>query len=226
MTVRALEFGTVSEFVGAIAWPAVTIAVVLLFLTQFRKLLERPDVNVTGPGGISIAARSQEAATGALVTASAMRSQNLEPDVVQNRVEAAAEAVVSTHVRPRLLWVDDEPSNNRYEKAALEALSISVDQSTTTDDALDRISRDGPYDAVVSDMGRPGDARAGYTLLDEMRASGDRTPFVVYSSSSDPKHYDEAVSRGAVGSTASPTALLDMVVQAIRASAARRAAAP
>jgi CheY-like chemotaxis protein len=224
MAVLAVEFGTVSEFIDAIAWPAVTIVVVLLFLAQLRKLLERPDVNVTVPGGLSITAKSQQAATGALVTASALRDQDPEPDVVQNKVEKAAGAVASTHRTPRLLWVDDEPSNNRYEKVALEALGISVDQSTTTEDALDRNSRDGPYDVVVSDMGRPGDARAGYTLLDKMRANGDRTPYVVYSGSTDPKHYDEAVSHGAVGSTALPADLLDMVVQAIRASGARRAA--
>jgi CheY-like chemotaxis protein len=224
MAVRSLEFGTVSEFVSAIAWPAVTIFVVLFFATQLRNLLKRPDVNVTGPGGFSISAKSQQAATGALVTASAMRNQKPEPDIVQNTVEVAAQAVAAIQRRPRLLWVDDEPSNNRYEKAALEALDISVDQSTTTEDALDRISRDGPYDVVVSDMGRPGDATAGYTLLDTMRADGYRTPFVVYSSSTDPKHYDQAVSHGAVGSTALPADLLDMVVQAIRASQARKAA--
>jgi DNA-binding NtrC family response regulator len=35
-------------------------------------------------------------------------------------------------------------------------------------------------DAIISDMGRPSDPQAGYTLLDKVRSSGNQIPFVIY----------------------------------------------
>jgi CheY-like chemotaxis protein len=223
MTISALEFGTVSEFLSAVAWPIVTIVIVLVLLKPVKELLQRPDVNLTTPGGFSITAKSQQVAAGALVNASASRNQSTDADAVQSKVEVASETVSTLPARPRALWVDDRPSNNRYEKAALEALEISVDLSTSTDDALDRLEKDGPYDVIISDMGRPPDDRAGYTLLNALRAKGDRTPFIIYASSRDPEHFDEAVRQGALGTTNMPTELLDMVVQALRAAEAHKA---
>jgi CheY-like chemotaxis protein len=133
--------------------------------------------------------------------------------------------VVDQSVRPRLLrklsqasvlWVDDNPSNNRYERAALEALGIQFTISTTTEDALERI-RAKAYDVIISDMGRPPDNRAGYTLLDEKRELGDRAPFIIYAGSNRPEHKAEARRRGALGSTNDPQELFQLVVGAIQA---------
>jgi len=38
----------------------------------------------------------------------------------------------------RLLWVDDRPENNVFERRALEALGIRITLSTTTEDALNK----------------------------------------------------------------------------------------
>jgi CheY-like chemotaxis protein len=222
MATSALEFGTVSEFLSAVAWPIVTIVIVLVLLKPVRQLLQRDEVNLTTPGGFSISAKGQQVAAGALVNAAASRRQDTDADAVQSKVETASETVGTLSTRPRILWVDDRPSNNRYEKAALEALEISVDLSTSTDDALDRVEKDGPYDVIISDMGRPPDDRAGYTLLSDLRAKGDRTPCIIYASSRAPEHFDESVRRGALGTTNMPTELLDMVVQALRATRARQ----
>jgi len=68
---------------------------------------------------------------------------------------------------------------------------------------------------VISDMGRPPDPRAGYTLLDVMRERHDETPFLIYAGSRSPEHVREARAHGAIGATNSPQELIGMVTQAV-----------
>jgi CheY-like chemotaxis protein len=114
------------------------------------------------------------------------------------------------------LWVDDEPDNNRFERQTLEALGIEIDLSTSTEDAMEKMRRQS-YDLVISDMGRPADPRAGYTLLDQLRNRGDRTPFIIYSSSRTSEQVKEARRHGAIGSTNSPKELITMVTRSLTA---------
>ena len=118
----------------------------------------------------------------------------------------------------QVLWVDDNPDNNTYERQSLEALGIRFDLATSTDEALQKLSS-MRYSAVISDMGRPPDPQAGYTLLERMRRAGDATPFVIYARSNAPEHKAEARKRGAMGSTNRASELFEYVVQAIRAAA-------
>jgi CheY-like chemotaxis protein len=110
--------------------------------------------------------------------------------------------------------VDDRPDNNEYERQALEALGVKITISTATDDALAKIGRQH-FDAIISDMGRPPDPQAGYTLLDKLRTSGNQIPFIIYASSRSPEHRTEAKRRGAVGCTNRATELFAMVVSAL-----------
>jgi len=64
-------------------------------------------------------------------------------------------------------------------------------------------------------MGRPPDARAGYTRLDELRKTGDKTPYVIYAGSRAPEHVQEARQHGAIGSTNSPQELVVIVTKAL-----------
>jgi hypothetical protein len=70
-----------------------------------------------------------------------------------------------------------------------------------------------------SDMGRPPDGRAGYTLLEAIRGSGDQTPYFIYASSRDPAHVREAQTRGAQGMTNMGDELLQMLLQALNTEA-------
>lgn len=115
-----------------------------------------------------------------------------------------------------MLWVDDQPSNNRYETSAIEGVGLLVDLSTSTDDARRRLGQRGRYDVVLSDMSLADDPRAGYTLLDWLRVRNDDTPFIIYSSSDSADHFDEAVAHGAVGSTAVPHDLIDMILRSLK----------
>ena len=110
--------------------------------------------------------------------------------------------------------MDDNPSNNVHERQALEALGVSFALATSTDEVLDKLKHQS-FDAIISDMGRPPDAQAGYTLLDKLRASGDKTPFIIYAGSRAPEHRAEARRRGAVGCTNRPDELFEMVLSAL-----------
>jgi CheY-like chemotaxis protein len=87
---------------------------------------------------------------------------------------------------------------------------------TSTEQALNLLEHQS-FDVIISNMGRPGDGRAGYTLLDDLRPEN-TTPFIVYSSSNKQEHKDEAKQHGAWGATNSPAELLALVQSALAAT--------
>lgn len=205
------------NLIAALTWPAVLLILVVTFLRPIKQLLERDEVDVKAPGGFAISAKNRQAAASALVKASEKEAAaSIAPDDADTQIEVAASGVEQLRRAPRVLWVDDQPSNNRYERSMLQALGIFVDLSTSTGDALAKVAARRGYDVIITDMGRPPDERAGYTLLAELRGMGVATPLVIYASSRDPAHYDEAVRRGAEGCTNRPDELVDLVTNALR----------
>jgi len=114
--------------------------------------------------------------------------------------------------RKLVLWVDDRPDKNILERRSMAAYNIDFVLAQSTGQALAEL-RKQQFDAIVSDMGRPPDSRAGYTLLEALRGSGDRTPYFIYAGSRAAAHVDEALSRGAQGTTNMGDELLQMVLQ-------------
>ena len=116
-----------------------------------------------------------------------------------------------------VLWVDDNPTNNTYEQQALEILGIQFTIAISTTEALNLLSHN-TYDVIISDMGRPPDKHAGYTLLKEIKDRQINTPFIIYAGSKSQEHIIEARNRGALGTTNNPQELFEMVVDAIKNS--------
>jgi CheY-like chemotaxis protein len=116
--------------------------------------------------------------------------------------------------RGRILWVDDRPDNNTYERQAFEAMGLSFTLALSTQEALTILANER-FAAIISDMGRKEGPKEGYALLDALRAADARTPFFIYAGSNAPEHKREASQRGAQGSTNRPDELFDMVVQAL-----------
>lgn len=121
--------------------------------------------------------------------------------------------------RRRILWVDDRPINNLYERQVFESLGLTFDLSLSTDDALERLSR-SRYGAIISDMGRREGPREGYKLLDAVRVSDISTPFFIYAGSNAPEHQKAAFKHGAQGCTNMANELVDMVSEALRSGGA------
>jgi CheY-like chemotaxis protein len=120
--------------------------------------------------------------------------------------------------RRRILWVDDRPGNNAFEREVFESFGLEFDLALSTDEALGRLRR-SRYGAIISDMGRNEGPREGYRLLEAVRAFDKATPFFIYAGSNAPQYKREAVERGAQGSTNIANELVEMVTQALSSSA-------
>lgn len=220
---RAIRLiGAVAQLLGVLVWPAL----LMFFIVSFRRnlgdfLSNLGEFSFKAPG-VEAAAKRQQVEAAAALGAAAARAPSDETSAVAPDPREIAEALPSPRTQRRLqgsriLWVDDRPDNNVFERQALEALGLRIDLSTSTDEALEKV-QGRSYDLIISDMARPSDARAGYTLLDELRGSGDGTPFIIYTSSRAPEHVAEARQHGAIGTTNSPQALVKMVTRALSAS--------
>lgn len=168
-----------------------------LFMEEFKR--------IEGPGGAPLPI--SEAVTQTL------HALDLDAD---SRTHASP---ISQAARSKaVLWVDDTPSNNYYERHYLERRGFEVTISLSTDDALGKLIR-YEYAAVISDMGRPEDPMAGYTLLEWMQKLGKPTPpLVLYTSSRRPDHVMEAKRRGAFGQTNAPNELVHLLTQVLSIS--------
>ena len=116
--------------------------------------------------------------------------------------------------RNHILWVDDRPNNNVYERRAFESVGLQFTLALSTNEALDLLRRN-KYVAIISDMGRQEGAREGYVLLDAVRRQGDQTPFLIYAASNLPEHKRETAEHSGQGTTNNPQELFQMVMKAI-----------
>jgi len=147
----------------------------------------------------AISPREQIKAAALLGAAATKESGDVDTGEIADAVSKLA-TKPKKNQSPRILWVDDIPSNNDYERQALERMGIDFGIATSTKDAIQKLERSN-YDLVISDMGRPPDSRAGYTLLDQLRKQGNEIPFVIYAGSRSPEHQRESISHGAIGCT-------------------------
>lgn len=131
-------------------------------------------------------------------------------------------AGIAAHVRreelnPRtILWVDDNPDNNIWERQALESYGVRFVLARDTAEAERQLQEKGPFAAIISDMSRVGDPQAGYTLLSRVREARIQAPYFIYTAGLAARLWPVARLRGAQGLTADPDALVEMVVAAIR----------
>lgn len=115
-------------------------------------------------------------------------------------------------VSKEILWVDDRPENNVYERKMLERYGVEFTLALNTKQALDALSNKD-FALIISDMGRKEGEREGYVLLEELRKSDTKTPFIIYAGSKLPEHVKEAKKRGSQGCTNEALELKDMVIQ-------------
>ena len=117
----------------------------------------------------------------------------------------------------KILWVDDEPDNNRWERQALESYGLRFTLARDTETAKSLLIQDGGFAAVISDMGRPGDSRAGITLLEWLRQGPyAATPYFIYTSRRVASRKPSVGAEVPSGITADPDELVEMVVSAVR----------
>lgn len=221
-------FDAITELLNVLIWPGVLLFILIRFGRDLREFFSSlGELSLKGAGFEASLKRKQAEVVAALSAAAASK-----PNDDKTRESVAKEAMIAADVvaevvtprvirrasRSTVLWVDDNPNNNSYERQALETLGISFVSAQSTDEALKKISRQR-FDAIISDMGRPPDSRAGYTLLDQLRSSGDQTPFIIYAGSRAPEHVAESRRRGAIGCTNNANELFEMVMSALELTA-------
>lgn len=221
--VKLLDAAT--RFITALAWPMLVGFVLVRFGPALKNFLDGlGEFSLKGAGFEASAKRKQAEAAAAIVAAAAARPEPGAPPTSVAQEARDAAALVAEAVTPRLLkkaeraivlWVDDRPENNAFERQSLEAIGVSFVLALSTEEALQKI-KGQRFDAIISDMGRPPDARAGYTLLDALRKSGNNTPYVIYAGSNAPEHKAEARRHGALGCTNRAAELFQYVVSALR----------
>ncbi|MGZ8260274.1 MAG: TIR domain-containing protein [Caldimonas sp.] len=120
--------------------------------------------------------------------------------------------------RNKILWVDDRPENNAFERRTLEAMGLEFTLAMSTGEALDLLAA-RRFAAIISDMGRKEGSREGYVLLEAVRATDTATPYFIYAGASAASHRREAAMRGAQGSTNVAAELIELVTRALPARA-------
>jgi len=214
-----------TKLVAALAWPVLVGFVLIRFGPALKDFFEGlGEFSFKGAGFEASAKRKQAEAAAALAAAAATRPEpGATPasaarearDVAELVAEAITPRVLRKAGKATVLWVDDRPDNNVHERQSLEAIGVSFVLALSTDEALQKVQGQR-FDAIISDMGRPPDARAGYTLLDALRKSGNTTPFVIYAGSNAPEHKAEARRHGALGCTNRAAELFQYVVSALQ----------
>lgn len=152
-------------------------------------------------------------------TAQATATPEVTDSLVRRSTETVLKASRSQQSRAgkpaaRLLWVDDHPANNLSLRTLFSNYGINVDLALSTDEALAMAGRTS-YAVIISDMGRGEDREAGHTLLKLLREKGDKTPFIIHSTSATAKREAETKTLGGVGNIADPTDLFSKVVSLI-----------
>ena len=109
----------------------------------------------------------------------------------------------------RLLWIDDEPDNNRFERALLEGAGANVDEAVSSNEARRNLGR-AAYDLILSDIRRGDDSEAGIDFLQILVDEGWKTPVVFYVG-----EVSGPVPEGAFGIADSPDELVHLVLDCL-----------
>jgi CheY-like chemotaxis protein len=211
------------RLIDSLIWPLVIILSLFVFGPALRRFLNDVKEFSFKGGGLEASATREtiKAAAAVGVAVGRQKKDSENPSPIRDVPEITPLIEKATAPRPRrrlsratVLWVDDRPSNNVYERRALEALGLHIELANDTDDALQKLASKH-FDLVISDMGRPSSKQAGFELLRAVRDRGANMPFVIYAGSNAPEHRAEAKRRGAQGTTNDPSELFELVLDHI-----------
>lgn len=147
---------------------------------------------------------------------SARSEPTLNPRHLVSTIENAARLPIA---RTHVLWVDDDPKRNIYEKIALRKFGLCFTWAKDTATAMDLI-RANPkkFSLVISDFRRDGDKQAGYPLLDQIKVEAPKLPFIFYVGRFTPEQRNDAIARGAVEETNDPMFLFTNAIASVNPS--------
>lgn len=143
-----------------------------------------------------------------------LRRASLTSDI--NACVAAIPALAAAPRRAaRVLWVDDRPSNNEYERKWLRPHGIVFDCVVSTDEALEQLINES-YDLVITDLGRQGSSdrssTAGAAFLEQPIVRNGGPPVIVYAGTWAVIKREDLMKRGALDVMADRENLFEKVL--------------
>ena len=115
----------------------------------------------------------------------------------------------------RVLWVDDRPANNEFERKLLRPHGIVFDSVVSTAEAIEQLVNES-YDLVITDLGRQGSSdrssSAGAAFLDQPVIRDGGPPVIVYAGTWALAQRADLVRRGAIDVMANRDALIESVL--------------
>lgn len=168
---RAFPWGAVIGIAPHVIWGVVALVVMRwIGIDAIRFALAR--LNKIGVAGLELEFREELEAA---VEARGKPAPVGQVGRVARRLVASGSLVRGA----RILWVDDEPDNNRLEVRPLEAAGASIVFARSTDKAIEAAIH-APFDLVISDIARGDDAGAGLRMPGELAARGVGIPVIFY----------------------------------------------
>jgi CheY-like chemotaxis protein len=195
-------------------WPIALVLLLLVFHAPIARLIDRLhniQIERTDKGfKVALAAAS-------LTAAEATRNpgKTIIPFDIATTIDQTLRKLEVSSRALSVLWVDDNPSYNENERAALSILGLQFTLAKSTAEAKTLLSN-GQFDLVLSDFSRPSDPEAGYGLLDDLKGKESRIPYIIYSGTANPDEVKAARARGAFGQTNQPRELFGLVVSALQ----------
>lgn len=202
-------------YMQLVKWISITVvivAVLVVFKPALMRLIDRTDEVQFKKGDIEFVIKAGIE----LAQAEAKRSgEPLTEEEISNIAKDAQKTDISKIHEKTILWVDDIPSNNKYEINAFRQLGINVVTVANGQEALDFINVN-TVDVIISDFKRPSDPRfAGYGLFDELKQKGKSIPYVIYSGGTNPQYRADSMSRGLVDQTNRAAELYSAVMSSL-----------
>lgn len=111
----------------------------------------------------------------------------------------------------RLLWIDDRPEHNTWERAMLSSYGLEILTVETTRSAIEAL-RAGRIDVIVSDLAREGVSDEGVRALPLLRSETPTAPLIFYVGRLDPSR---GVPVGAHGITNRPDELFHLILDVL-----------
>jgi CheY-like chemotaxis protein len=199
-----------SSVLSLVGW---TVGLTLLAIAAMRG---RISSFTLGPATVALTQMKREAVTetaaAARMWAAPAKAEAVDVPKIRQTIERAFTPEVADALAGKaVLWVDDNPRNNDLVVRALKKLGLHVEQVETTTAGMIRLG-ERRFDLILSDMGRRDNMRAGYELLEQVRAQDQTVPFFIFAGDDKPEFRAEAKRRGAQLSTNDMVELMSAIV--------------
>jgi CheY-like chemotaxis protein len=205
-------------FAQALIWPCLVVYALHIFESPLRILIERSNqLNLEVPGFKFNVSAEAIASSAAKVSAAAQKqgipSQQASQNIAQ--IFSAGSAGARSLSEGKILWVDENPSNNILLINAFQDLGVRVFLATSTDQAESLLSQ-GKYDVVISDMVRPPDAEAGKTIIKWISQMNISVPVIIYAANWAAAHQGQEQEVGALRITNDPSIVYHLALRIIQ----------